>query len=45
MITSTTASPKYKETQKLNSVVLFKDNINIGIQYIVKKKKKYSENA
>ena len=29
MITSTTAPPKYKETQKLNSVILFKSNISI----------------
>ena len=35
LITSTTAPPKYKETQKLNSVILFKNNINIGIQWIV----------
>ena len=29
MTTSTTAPPKNKETQKLNSVILFKGNINI----------------
>ena len=44
MITYTTAPPKYKETQKLNSVTLFKNNINIRYS-IDSFFFKYSENA